>query len=234
MSCLHRCLKAMALVDSAELFEALSHPVRIEILKILEKQPSSFSSLKKKLGIDSSGNLDHHLKKLSGLVSVRQDGLYGLTDAGKEARLSIDDVEMWTEMEKRKIKMRTQMPREAFFLGLLEFCATASLFWFFLAIMQAASWGHAALSYIGYKSFVTHFLHNCKCSCLFGFYFFAAFITESSVAWVFLATIRTNHGLFLKRLLNVLARCLKCSLYFLGGYRESFLKLLAHLGECLF
>ena len=140
MSCLHRCLKAMALVDSAELFEALSHPVRIEILKILEKQPSSFSSLKKKLGIDSSGNLDHHLKKLSGLVSVRQDGLYGLTDAGKEARLSIDDVEMWTEMEKRKIKMRTQMPREAFFLGLLEFCATASLFWFFLAIMQAASW----------------------------------------------------------------------------------------------
>lgn len=137
---MHRCLKARALVDPAELFEALSHPVRIKILKILEKQPSSFSSLKKQLGIDSSGNLDHHLKKMSGIVSVRRDGLYGLTDAGKEALLSIDDVEIWTEMKRRKIKMPSKMPSEVFLLGLLEFCATAALFWFFLEPMQAASW----------------------------------------------------------------------------------------------
>jgi len=77
------------MVDSAELFEAISHPVRIRIIKILEKQPTSFASLKRQLRIDSSGNLDFHLKKLGELVAVRADGLYGLTDAGKEALLSI-------------------------------------------------------------------------------------------------------------------------------------------------
>ncbi len=39
------------MVDSAELFEAIAHPVRIKILKILEKQPSSFASLKDSLAM---------------------------------------------------------------------------------------------------------------------------------------------------------------------------------------
>ena len=95
------------MVDPAELFEAISHPERIKILKILSKQPSSFASLKRQLGIESSGNLDYHLKKLSQLVTVRKDGLYGLTDGGKEALLSIEAIEMWAKMEKRKIKMPT-------------------------------------------------------------------------------------------------------------------------------
>lgn len=120
--------------DSAELFEAISHPVRIKILKILEKQPASFGFLKRQLDIESSGNLDHHLKKLGQLIAVRQDGLYGLTDAGKEALLSIQAIELWREMERRKIKTLEKMPRESLFLALLEFCtAVASVFWFFSA-----------------------------------------------------------------------------------------------------
>ncbi len=43
------------MVDPAELFEAISHPERIKILKILEKKPASFASLKRQLGIESSG-----------------------------------------------------------------------------------------------------------------------------------------------------------------------------------
>lgn len=91
--------------DSAELFEAISHPERIKILKILEKKPTSFASLKRQLGIKSSGNLDFHLKKLGKLVTVREDGLYGLTDAGKEALLSIDEVDSWMETRRRKVKI---------------------------------------------------------------------------------------------------------------------------------
>lgn len=148
------------MVDSAELFEAIAHPVRIKILKILEKQPSSFASLKRQLDIRSSGNLDYHLKKLAELVTVREDGLYGLTDVGKEALLSIEAVEIWTEMKKRKIKMPEKMPKEAFFLGLLELCTTASILWFFLAIMRVPFtwdyfWGHlffAALLLTGFCS----------------------------------------------------------------------------------
>jgi DNA-binding transcriptional ArsR family regulator len=121
-------------VDSAELFEAISHPVRIKILKFLEKQPASFAELKRHLGIESSGNLDYHLKKLTQLVGVQENGLYGLTDAGKEALLSIETIELWTEMERRKIKSRGKLPWQASILMLLEFgTAVASMIWFFSA-----------------------------------------------------------------------------------------------------
>jgi DNA-binding HxlR family transcriptional regulator len=90
--------------DSAELFEAISHPERIKILKILDKNSSSFASLKRQLSIESSGNLDFQLKKLGKLVTVREDGLYGLTEAGKEALLSIDEVDSWMETKRRKLK----------------------------------------------------------------------------------------------------------------------------------
>lgn len=149
------------MVDSAELFEAIAHTVRIKILKILEKQPASFASLKRQLGIDSSGNLDFHLKKLSALVAVREDGLYGLTEAGKEALLSIEAVEMWTEMERRRPKIQfRKMPKAALFLGSLEICTTVSIFWFFLAIINLSVswdnfWGYlffGALLLVGFRS----------------------------------------------------------------------------------
>ena len=125
-----------AMVDPAELFEAISHPERIKILKILSKQPSSFAALKRQLGIESSGNLDYHLKKLNQLVKVREDGLYGLTDAGKEALLSVEAIEMWTETEKHRLKITSRIPRPALFLGLLELSTTALILFYLLAIMQ--------------------------------------------------------------------------------------------------
>jgi DNA-binding HxlR family transcriptional regulator len=122
-------------VDSAELFEAISHPLRIKILKTLEKQPASFASLKRQLDIESSGNLDYHLKKLAQLVAVREDGLYGLTDAGKEALMSIETIELWTQMERRKTRTNGKLPWQASFLMLLEFgTAIASTVWFFSAV----------------------------------------------------------------------------------------------------
>ena len=70
---------------AAELFEAISHPTRIQILKTLEKAPRGFSELKHELGISSSGNLNHHLNKLSTLVGTDAHGKYVATDQGREA-----------------------------------------------------------------------------------------------------------------------------------------------------
>jgi len=70
---------------AAELFEAISHPTRIQILKTLEETPKGFSELKHGLGISSSGNLTHHLSKLSTLVDTNAQGKYALTDQGWEA-----------------------------------------------------------------------------------------------------------------------------------------------------
>lgn len=94
-------------------------------------------------------------------MTVRQDGLHGLTDAGKEALLSIDAVEMWAETERRKVKIFRKMPREASALGLLEICSsTALVLWFFLSRGSAplstdSLWGYiffGALVLTGFRS----------------------------------------------------------------------------------
>jgi DNA-binding HxlR family transcriptional regulator len=147
------------MVDPAELFEAISHPERIKILKILSKQPSSFAALKRQLGIESSGNLDYHLKKLNQLVKVREDGLYGLTDAGKEALLSVDAIEMWAEAERHRLKMPRTIPKAALFLGLLELCTTTLILFYLLAMQVFFSWETS-----GYDTFLVFLLLGGFCS----------------------------------------------------------------------
>ncbi len=73
-----------------EVFEAVSHPLRIEILKRLAERPMGFSELKRELGIESSGKLDFHLKKLEGLVAVDEEGKYCLTKDGYAALQAIE------------------------------------------------------------------------------------------------------------------------------------------------
>jgi len=74
----------------AEFFEAMGHPTRIKILEILSDGPKSFSELKKRLDIESSGNLSFHLGKLETLVKTSSDGNYILTDDGKEAQRIVE------------------------------------------------------------------------------------------------------------------------------------------------
>jgi len=78
---------------ASELFEKVSHPTRVRILKLLEASPMNFSQLKNRLGIESSGNLDHHLKKLEDLVYLDSDGLYKISDDGKEAIRAVKSIE---------------------------------------------------------------------------------------------------------------------------------------------
>ena len=76
--------------ERAELFEALGHETRIRILKILSESPCSFSELKRRVSIESSGNLSFHLGKLGSLVKTDSNGNYVLTDDGQEAIRVID------------------------------------------------------------------------------------------------------------------------------------------------
>jgi len=69
----------------AELFEALGHPARVQILRALQRRPLGFAELKREVGIESSGHLQFHLGKLTGLVITTPEGVYTLTDDGKEA-----------------------------------------------------------------------------------------------------------------------------------------------------
>jgi hypothetical protein len=57
----------------------------VKILTLLAAGGLSFSGLKRELGMESSGQLQHHLQKLSGLIEYGEDGSYHLTSVGKRA-----------------------------------------------------------------------------------------------------------------------------------------------------
>ena len=69
-------------MTSDEVFEAISHPMRIAILKELAKKPIRFADLKRNLRIKSGGQLDFHLKKMETVITTDEDGLYTLNSRG--------------------------------------------------------------------------------------------------------------------------------------------------------
>ena len=77
--------------DSASVFEALSHPTRIKILRLIHEKPRSFAQLKHELGLESSGHLQHHMSKLRGLVT--DQGRYVMTTSGLAALKILEDSE---------------------------------------------------------------------------------------------------------------------------------------------
>ncbi len=84
--------------SEASLFEAISHDTRIRALFLLRNTALGFSKVKHELGIKSSGNLQHHLGKLGILIELNE-GLYTLSDHGREAIMAIEAVR---RMQKRK------------------------------------------------------------------------------------------------------------------------------------
>ncbi len=76
------------------IFQALSHPARAKILSLLASDDLTFSSLKHELGMGSSGQMQHHLQKLSALMEQKDNGSYSLTPMGRRA------LEIYRESEK--------------------------------------------------------------------------------------------------------------------------------------
>jgi len=77
-------------MSSDDLFEAVSHPLRVEIIKLLAKGPKRFADIKRELKIDSSGLLDFHLKKLNNLISINNEGFYVLNEKGFVALQAVE------------------------------------------------------------------------------------------------------------------------------------------------
>jgi DNA-binding HxlR family transcriptional regulator len=77
-------------MSSDEMFEAVSHPIRIDIVRILAEKPLGFADLKRELKLSSSGLLDFHLKKLDELITINKEGRYSLTEKGFAALTTIE------------------------------------------------------------------------------------------------------------------------------------------------
>ncbi len=78
--------------DEAELFEAISHPLRIKILVALNEKPMGLAELAEAVGMDSQAQLSFHLGKLGQMVKMSPGGIYTLTGDGKEAIWSIKSI----------------------------------------------------------------------------------------------------------------------------------------------
>ncbi|MGD0978248.1 MAG: winged helix-turn-helix domain-containing protein [Candidatus Bathyarchaeia archaeon] len=96
----------------AEIFDILSHPVRIRILKTLSRKPMSFSELKKETSIESSGHLDFHMNKLDGLIKSDENGRYVLSDQGKDALFTLEKVEEYANDEQKTMGRSALAPRK--------------------------------------------------------------------------------------------------------------------------
>jgi hypothetical protein len=70
------------------IFNALRHPIRRRILRMLEEKPSTYTEVLNGLGIDN-GLLNYHLDSLRELVTKGGDDRYTLSDYGR-ATLSIN------------------------------------------------------------------------------------------------------------------------------------------------
>ena len=72
------------------LFQSLSHEIRQSILVMLSQEPRTYTNLLEELGVES-GHLAYHLRQMGGVVEKDGDGVYRLTDLGREAYLFLKD-----------------------------------------------------------------------------------------------------------------------------------------------
>lgn len=97
---------------TAALFDSLAHPTRIKIIEILGEKDQSFSEIKRRLGVESSGHLQFHLNKLEPLlVRLSSDGKnYTLTSEGRESLRLVGQV----MVTKSKLVLKPQRDNDRF------------------------------------------------------------------------------------------------------------------------
>jgi DNA-binding transcriptional ArsR family regulator len=137
-------------------FQALAHPMRRTILKIIAYRPEgvSYTDLIKELGL-STGKLNYHLEQLEGLVGKNEKRYYVPTSLGKKAlnQLNLIKEELSSEDEKyvriaeASQKSSLQPVLRSFLLVGIAFSSLILLGWIFLAYV-AITEGAPVIVYI--------------------------------------------------------------------------------------
>lgn len=134
------------------MFEAVSHPLRIKILELLAKRHRSFSELKKALGIESSGKLSFHLKKLGGLIALDSEGKYTLTREGYAAFQAVITVRKYGWQKRAYI-----LNIIAYVLvNIYAWLNSPSPFWFTIVFSLTTAW----ILFYSYWCFVKRKIHR--------------------------------------------------------------------------
>lgn len=109
----YREIAGVSLVDADdydEIFAALRHPVRRQILLLLEdKGEASFTEIQSVLGLSDTGLVSYHLKELTPLVEQSRRGKYCLSEVGQASVTLFRKVEM--EKDKTSGAVRREFER---------------------------------------------------------------------------------------------------------------------------
>jgi hypothetical protein len=113
--------------ELASILANLSHPLRIDILKLVYAEPRSFSDLLTHLSIESSGKLSFHLEKLSRFIKKNELGYYEVTERGVEVYTLLNAFER-SELSppvplESKILRRKEIKASTLIIGTIGFLA---------------------------------------------------------------------------------------------------------------
>jgi DNA-binding transcriptional ArsR family regulator len=93
--------------EYTEIFAALKHPVRRQILLFLEeKGEASFTQVQNAVSIEDTGLMSYHLKELSPLVEQSERGKYRLSEVGQAG------VELFQRVERERHRSRVAVRSE--------------------------------------------------------------------------------------------------------------------------
>jgi DNA-binding transcriptional ArsR family regulator len=93
-----------------EIFAALKHPVRRQILLFLEERgEASFTQLQNAVGIEDTGLMSYHLKELTPLVEQSERGKYRLSEVGQAGAELFRRVER--ERRRSSVAVRGEMEK---------------------------------------------------------------------------------------------------------------------------
>jgi DNA-binding transcriptional ArsR family regulator len=114
--------------EYTEIFAALKHPVRRQILLFLEeKGEASFTQVQNAVSIEDTGLMSYHLKELSPLVEQSERGKYRLSEVGQAGVELFQRVER--ERQRSSVAVRTEIGKwlnetilkSVFLLGIFGF-----------------------------------------------------------------------------------------------------------------
>jgi DNA-binding transcriptional ArsR family regulator len=93
-----------------EIFAALKHPVRRQILLFLEERgEASFTQVQDAVGIEDTGLMSYHLKELAPLVEQSERGKYSLSEVGQAGVELFQRVER--ERHRSSVAVRTEIDK---------------------------------------------------------------------------------------------------------------------------
>ena len=106
----YRCPDLTEADEYDEIFAALKHPVRRQILLFLEEHgEASFTQVQNAVGIDDTGLMSYHLKELAPLVEQSERGKYRLSEVGEAGAELFQIVER--ERHKSSVTVRKEIDK---------------------------------------------------------------------------------------------------------------------------